>query len=233
MTSLSSDEPVVIFDRNKLMKINYDSRLVQFVQEARLLSSMGFKLAPQIVQNSQMAEAFMKQAKDLEEVNIWSLSDIRLRNFNYFQIASFHNNIGDNILPCLKPLMLEAAVGLSNLVQEQNVVTWTQTENVNSYIRRLQQAVQRLEALNKQLMICHEQIQDKVLHFLTSIVWPCILICLQVLKLFDLSLLTEQQKWKDILREVRLMIGTVEAQVSDKSFFIESRYILVLGLGLQ
>lgn len=50
------------------MKINYDSRLIQFVQEARLLISMGFKLAPQIVQKSQTAEAFMKQAKELEQV---------------------------------------------------------------------------------------------------------------------------------------------------------------------
>lgn len=62
--------------------------------------------------------------------------------------------------------MLEAAVGLSNLVQEQNVVTWTQTENVNSYIRRLQQAVQRLEGLNKQLTMCHQQIQDKVMQLI-------------------------------------------------------------------
>lgn len=79
------------------------------------------------------------------------------------QIATFHNNIGDSMMPCLKPLMLEAAIGLSALVQEQNVVTWAQAENVNSYIRRLQQAVQRLTALNQQLTMCHEKIQEKVL----------------------------------------------------------------------
>lgn len=66
------------------------------------------------------------------------------------------------MLPCLKPLMLEAAKGLSSLVQDHNVVTWTQADNVNAYIRRLQQAVQRLTALNQQLTMCHEQIQDKV-----------------------------------------------------------------------
>ena len=35
----------------------------------------------------------------------------------------------------------------------------------------------------------------------------------QVLKLFDINLLTQQQRWKDILREIRLIVGTVEAQV--------------------
>ena len=66
------------------------------------------------------------------------------------------------MLPCLKPLMLEAAISLSILVQDQNVATWTQVENVNNYIRRLQQAVQRLTALNQQLTMFHEQIQEKV-----------------------------------------------------------------------
>lgn len=69
------------------------------------------------------------------------------------------------MLPCLKPLMLEAAMGLSALVQEHNVVTWTQGDSVNNYIRRLQQAVQRLNGLNQQLTMCHEQIQEKASHF--------------------------------------------------------------------
>lgn len=33
-----------------------------------MLSSMGFKMAPQIVKNAKLAENFMQQAKDLEEV---------------------------------------------------------------------------------------------------------------------------------------------------------------------
>jgi len=50
------------------MRINYDSRFVHFVREVELLSSMGFKIAPQILQNSKTAQDFMQQAKDLEEV---------------------------------------------------------------------------------------------------------------------------------------------------------------------
>ena len=67
------------FDDKKLMQINYDSRLVNFVQEVDLLSSMGFKIAPEIVQNSTVAKEFMQQAKDLEKVS-------SLTHFQFIQI---------------------------------------------------------------------------------------------------------------------------------------------------
>ena len=60
--------------------------------------------------------------------------------------------------------MLEAAINLSKLVQEQNVVTWTEVNDVNQFIRKCEIAVQRLGALNQQLMSCHKQIEIKVLY---------------------------------------------------------------------
>lgn len=54
------------------MQINYDSRLVNFVHQVKTLSSMGFKIAPQIAQNSKTAQEFMEQAKDLEKVSYHS-----------------------------------------------------------------------------------------------------------------------------------------------------------------
>jgi hypothetical protein len=94
------------------------------------------------------------------------------------------------MMPCLKPLMLEAAMGLSALVQEQNVVTWAQADNVNSYIRRLQQAVQRLTALNQQLTMCHEKIQEKVCNIYTyfPIFHPCFNESEQVICIYKLLL---------------------------------------------
>ena len=59
---------MVTFDKDKLMQINYDSRLVNFVHEVDFISSMGFKIAPEIVHNSKVAQQFMQSAKDLEKV---------------------------------------------------------------------------------------------------------------------------------------------------------------------
>ena len=53
-------------------------------------------------------------------------------------------------------------MGLSTLVQEQNVVRWTQPDMVDTYIRRLQTSVQRFAALNEQLTQCHQQVEEKV-----------------------------------------------------------------------
>lgn len=62
-------------------------------------------------------------------------------------------------------------MGISSLVQEQNVVKWTQTDMVANYVRRLQAAVQRLAVLNQQLSQCHDQIREKVNAFaITSVV---------------------------------------------------------------
>lgn len=58
--------------------------------------------------------------------------------------------------------MLEAAINLSNLVLEQNVVKWTQVDDVNQFIRKCEIAVHRLAALNQQLMGCHKSIEVKV-----------------------------------------------------------------------
>lgn len=91
MFSLSSDTPVMSFDHNKLMKINYDPRLISFVKEVRELSSMGFKIAPQISRNSKLAEDFMQQAKDLEEVLLLLALDVeKLIGPSFITLADCH-----------------------------------------------------------------------------------------------------------------------------------------------
>lgn len=52
------------------MRINYDTKLARFVEEVHSLSSMGFKLAPEILKNSKIAQEFTKQAEVLQEVLI-------------------------------------------------------------------------------------------------------------------------------------------------------------------
>ena len=51
------------------MRINYDLRLVNFVREVELLSSMGFKIAPEIQQSAKISKDFMQHARDLEQVS--------------------------------------------------------------------------------------------------------------------------------------------------------------------
>lgn len=80
----------------------------------------------------------------------------------YQQIANFHNTIGDQMIPSQRAMMLEAALALSGLVQEQNNITWSNTAELDSYIGRLKAATQRLARENKQLAQCHLMVKERV-----------------------------------------------------------------------
>lgn len=66
------------------------------------------------------------------------------------------------MIPSQRPMMLEAALALSGLVQEQNNITWSNTQELDSYISRLKAATQRLARENKQLAQCHLMVKERV-----------------------------------------------------------------------
>jgi len=67
-------------------------------------------------------------------------------------------------------MMLEAALDLARLVQEQNGVTWSDTAAVDKYIVQLQTAVERLSRENNKLASYHAQIRDKVIQLVTLVI---------------------------------------------------------------
>ncbi|PNF38602.1 hypothetical protein B7P43_G03949, partial [Cryptotermes secundus] len=174
--SLITDEPVVQFDQGKLMHVNYNPRLVGLVREVRQLIILGYKIPMKIQEAVDLAKKFMRQAKALE------------------QVANFHNTIGDRMIPSQRPMMLEAALDLAHLVEEQNGVTWSDTAAVDKYIARLQTAVERLSKENNKLASYHAQIRDKVI------------------MLINTDLLRHQQKWKEGLKDIRDIMSQVEDQ---------------------
>ena len=90
--------------------------------------------------------------------------------------------------------MLDAALGLANLVKEQTDMTWNNTEQVQRYIEKLQQHVEQLARQNNKLAGYHKQIKSKVL------------------ELMDTDLLKQQTKWKEGLKEIRQIMTQVESQ---------------------
>jgi dynein heavy chain 2 len=82
------------------------------------------------------------------------------------QIANFHNTIGDQMIPSQRPMMLEAAKAFTALVNQQNGVTWSNTVELDDYIRRLKAATHRLARENKELAKCHLMIKERVCNWL-------------------------------------------------------------------
>nr|CAD7594425.1 unnamed protein product [Timema genevievae] len=158
------------------MHVNYNPRLVGLVREVRQLAVLGYKIPIKIQEAADLAKRFMRQAKALE------------------QVANFHNTIGDRMIPSQRPMMLEAALEMAQLVKQQTGVTWGDTAAVDSYIARLQSVVERLSRENNKLASYHVQISDKVI------------------ALMNTDLLRHQQQWKDGLKDIRGVVGLVESQ---------------------
>jgi len=83
------------------------------------------------------------------------------KNSAAFDIATFHNTIGDRMIPCQRPIMLKNALELQYLVQSETVA-WQDESSVQRYVDILQTAVSRLSTDNTLLVGYHEQAKRTV-----------------------------------------------------------------------
>ncbi|GAB6032228.1 Cytoplasmic dynein 2 heavy chain 1 [Chamberlinius hualienensis] len=174
--SLMANEPVLKIFQDKTMQVTYNSRLECIIREVRQLTILGFNIPLSVKKICDLAKKFSKQAKQLQ------------------QIANFHNTIGDQMLASQRPLMLEAAIRLENIVQQQKGIRWNDLAALDEYIKNLQELVEKLSKENRRLRGYHTIICEKV-------------ICLMATDLIHF-----QQQWKDGLVEIRQMISKVEQQ---------------------
>ncbi|GJQ81470.1 btv [Trypoxylus dichotomus] len=176
--SLKENDPVIQFSEDKLMRVSYSAELVSLIAEVRQLSAMGYSIPSSIEDIYVKAKKFMRYAKILE------------------QIANFHNTIGDRMIPSQRPLMLSSAVNLSKLVQEEEVVYWSDIAAVEKYIDKLKAAVENLSSENNLLTNYHLQILEKIRD------------------LENVDLIKQYQKWKDTAKNIRDIVS----QVQNKGF---------------
>jgi dynein heavy chain 2 len=54
--------------KRNLMRVNYNPRLVTIIREVRQLSLLGYTIPPHVLQLSELAVKYMKQAKALDHV---------------------------------------------------------------------------------------------------------------------------------------------------------------------
>ncbi|TRY75069.1 hypothetical protein TCAL_08574 [Tigriopus californicus] len=141
--SLKTSSQVVYFEAGKDMKVSYNPRLVGLTREVRMLTMLGFAIPQKILETTDLAKKFASQAKTLD------------------QIANFHNTIGDRMITSQRPMMLEAALGLAQLVKEQSDMTWDNSQQVQRYIEKLKSHVDQLARQNNKLATYHKQIKAK------------------------------------------------------------------------
>ncbi|KAH8263165.1 hypothetical protein KR044_005503 [Drosophila immigrans] len=174
---LRDDQAVVKFEKEgrQLMRVTFNPKLVTFCQDVREFENLGYNVPLELRSAATHAAKYMCYARRLQ------------------QIATFHNTIGDRMIPCQRPIMLKNALELQRLVQSETVA-WQDETSVQRYVNTLQQAVSKLSADNTLLVGYHEQAKRTVT------------------KLMGTDLLTQNQVWKDELRHLRELLATLERQ---------------------
>ncbi|ALC40164.1 btv [Drosophila busckii] len=174
---LRDDQAVVKFEKEgrQLMRVTFNPKLVTFCQDVREFENLGYNVPLELRAAATHAAKYMCYARRLQ------------------QIATFHNTIGDRMIPCQRPIMLKNALELQRLVQSETVA-WQDEASVQRYVNMLQAAVSKLSADNTLLVGYHEQAKRTVL------------------KLMNTDLLTQNQVWKDELRHLRELVATLERQ---------------------
>lgn len=125
------------------MRVTFNPKLVTFCNDVREFENLGYRVPIELRESATHAKKFMSYARSLQ------------------QIASFHNTIGDRMIPCQRPIMLKNAMELSNLVKSESVA-WNDEESVSRYVSVLQTAVQKLSKDNAILAGYHEQAKKTV-----------------------------------------------------------------------
>ncbi|XP_047023303.1 cytoplasmic dynein 2 heavy chain 1 [Helicoverpa zea] len=172
---ISTDKPVVEFSSSsRLMVVNFNPGLVRLELEARSLAAMRLPPPPAAAVLDNLSTA-LAHARPLQ------------------QVASFHNTLGERMIPSTRPMMLQAALDLSNLVQDQKAVYWDDVEQLANYTDKLKKIVLKLETQNTYLTGQHVAIRNIVQ------------------KLIETELLAKQSEWKKGVKDIRDIIDTVES----------------------
>lgn len=140
LNRLEANEPVVKFEKEgrQLMRVTYNYKLVTFCQDVKEFENMGYTIPKELRDVAIMAGKYMGYARRLQ------------------QISTFHNTIGDRIVPCQRPILLQDAMELSKLVRSETVA-WNDEVLVEKFVNTLQKAVSKLSANNNLLIGYHEK----------------------------------------------------------------------------
>ncbi|XP_031838829.2 dynein cytoplasmic heavy chain beethoven isoform X1 [Nomia melanderi] len=177
--SLGTDSAVVELTGTSMMRVTYDPRLMTLIREARALSGQGVELPREVKDLVERAGSLAGRARALQ------------------QVATFHNTIGDRMVPSQRPLMLTTALELARAVQEQSGVVWSDPLAVDAYTARLKELVRKFAQQNSDLAAKHCALRDLVSNLLRG---------------ETVNLIGNQNAWKDALMNMRTIVDTVEAE---------------------
>ncbi|DBA90074.1 TPA: hypothetical protein ACH3X2_004335 [Trebouxia sp. C0005] len=135
LSNIKMDQSGKLMDmdsRNGRIKLHYNEDLVVLLREVRQLQSIGFGVSRDILAEVDTANKFYRHGLLLK------------------QVVNFYNNSATEIIPCQKPMLLQAYhMGNSAALE--------------GYVRRLQEVAEQLKQKNRMLKTWHKVAGDKVI----------------------------------------------------------------------
>nr|WAW84826.1 cytoplasmic dynein 2 heavy chain 1 [Halisarca dujardinii] len=180
----SKDKLMELMHRDGKLQVHYSDQLVTLLREVRQLTAFGFTIPAKIQQAAASANRFYRQAVILK------------------QVAHFYNTIDQQMIPSQQPMLLDSALEFEHIIKHPksatsgdkdsvDQLTWENPEEVDLYIGKLQRAADKLTSQNRHLRHVHASLGEKVA------------------ALMSVDLLRQQQKWKDVLGDMRAVMGNL------------------------
>ena len=152
--SLEMTGQVMDFDLDGNMVVNYSEDLVILLREVRQLSELGVTVPDRIRRAAGDAEKYYRYGVMLKKV------------------ANFYNTMEGQILPTQKSMLYDALAAFENVVknptgrtsrgQRGGAVTWSNPQECQEYVERLQRAADRASSENRRLRKVHQRLASEV-----------------------------------------------------------------------
>ncbi len=148
-------------NKEGILIVNYSERLVVLLREVRQLGDLGFSIHSDIRNVTNEGEKYYRHGVLLKKV------------------ANFYNTMERQIIPEMKPMLLESLLAFEDVVKNPRVrgrasgsghdaaVSWSNPEECQEYVEKLQGAAERLSAENRRLRNLHKKLGDYVLALMT------------------------------------------------------------------
>lgn len=163
-------------EQTQIPFVTYDQRLIEFMNDCRLLSSLNYQLPEDLVQMNRNALNYAEVARELSN------------------IISFYCTIGDQILISQRPMLIEPAKRFTSLLESKNMISWSQNEiQLKKWLEQLRRFCGQFENENRNLRRYHQNVLNQLMRLFELNVdqWP------PLLSNINLMLLEVDQKYSN------------------------------------
>lgn len=190
--SLEMSGKLMQIDVEGNLVVNYSERLVTLLREVRQLT----ELSAVHKRSKWVPKKIMKVALEGEKYYRYGVT--------LKKVANFYNTMGAQMIEEQKPMLLNALLAFEEVVKHPSIqrssknVTWSNLEECEEYVVRLQQACETLSMENRKLRRAHTKYVE------------------DVVSLMDIDLLRHREKWKSKWNDMKTSMAALSRKYSGK-----------------